>query len=69
MSDLFPASVPTAFIQQVFDGMVTQTQHRFQVLTKRPERVVEIGSQLMFAPNIWPGVSVESADAALTSCA
>jgi protein gp37 len=34
--------------------------HRFQVLTKRADRVAELSSHLTWAPNIWMGVSVEN---------
>jgi protein gp37 len=34
--------------------------HRFQVLTKRADRLLELDPQLDWAPNIWMGVSVES---------
>lgn len=37
-------------------------QHRFQVLTKRAERLAELAPRLPWAPNIWQGVTVESAD-------
>jgi len=36
--------------------------HRFQVLTKRSERLAELDEALEWAPNIWMGVSVENAD-------
>jgi len=36
--------------------------HRFQILTKRSERLVELDSALKWAPNIWMGVSVENKD-------
>ena len=39
MSDLFHKSVPTAFIESVFETMNQASQHTFQVLTKRPSRV------------------------------
>lgn len=39
MSDLFHEQVPDAFIDQVFAVMALATQHTFQVLTKRPERM------------------------------
>ena len=39
MSDLFHADVPLDFIQKVFDVMGRASQHRFQVLTKRSERL------------------------------
>jgi protein gp37 len=39
MSDLFHGSVPTAFIDLVFDLMERASWHQFQVLTKRPGRM------------------------------
>lgn len=41
MSDLFHPSVPYEFIDRVFAVMSMATQHTFQVLTKRPERMAE----------------------------
>lgn len=40
MSDLFHESVPDAFIDQVFAVMALAKRHTFQVLTKRPERML-----------------------------
>lgn len=60
MSDLFHAEVPLEYIQQVFDVMKSAHWHRFQVLTKRADRLAQISSELDWAPNIWMGVSVES---------
>lgn len=59
MSDLFHEEVPVDFIQRVFDVMNRAHWHRFQVLTKRSERLRELSSQLHWATNIWMGVSVE----------
>ncbi len=42
MSDLFHESIPPAFIAECFAVMVQATQHTFQVLTKRPERMLEL---------------------------
>lgn len=39
MSDLFHEDVPNAFIDKVFAVMALSTQHTFQILTKRPERM------------------------------
>lgn len=61
MSDLFHRDVPTEFIERCFRVMQKANHHTFQVLTKRPERVAEIASQLEWADNIWMGTSVESA--------
>jgi protein gp37 len=62
MSDLFHEDVPVEFIQKVFDVMRRARWHRFQVLTKRSKRLLELNSSLRWAPNIWMGVSVENQD-------
>lgn len=59
MSDLFHEDVPISFIQSVFATMRACPQHTFQVLTKRSERLVNLVSELDWAPNVWMGVSVE----------
>lgn len=41
MSDLFHESVPFEFIAAVFAVMAVSTRHTFQVLTKRPQRMLE----------------------------
>jgi len=60
MSDLFHARVSTRFIQQVFDVMAETPRHTYQVLTKRPKRVVRIADDLAWPSNVWLGVSVET---------
>jgi protein gp37 len=60
MSDMFHASVPREFILKAFDVMARAHWHRFQVLTKRAERLAMISDNLHWAPNIWMGVSVEN---------
>ena len=62
MSDLFHAEVPDDFIAQVFDVMSRADWHRYQVLTKRPERVASMNSQLSWPNQVWMGASVESQD-------
>src|SRR4030042_894075 len=42
MSDLFHEKVPFDFIQKVFDVISRASHHRFQVLTKRSERLEEL---------------------------
>jgi len=61
MSDLFHKDVPLDFIAKVFETMACCPQHTFQVLTKRSQRLREIAQHLVWAPNIWMGVSVEDA--------
>lgn len=63
MSDLFHEKVPTSFIESVFEVMSHCKQHTFQVLTKRPKRMLEIAlewdQKFGFPDNVWMGVSVE----------
>jgi protein gp37 len=60
MSDLFHKDVPLAYSRKVFDVMTRAYWHRFQVLTKRADRLKELSPKLDWAPNIWMGVSVEN---------
>jgi protein gp37 len=62
MADLFHDKVPAAYVRKVFDAMAVAPQHTFQVLTKRPERMLALSPTLPWASHIWMGVSVESAD-------
>ena len=62
MSDLFHKEVPLNFIQRCFEVMEKASQHTFQVLTKRPERVVELADKLPWPDNVWMGTSVENRD-------
>jgi protein gp37 len=60
MSDLFHEDVPDDFVFEVFDTIKAAHWHTFQLLTKRPERLVELGPGLSFPDNLWVGVSVEN---------
>ena len=60
MSDLFHKDVPEEFIVKCFKVMEEAKQHVFQVLTKRPERVLELANRLPWTENIWMGASVEN---------
>lgn len=73
MSDLFHEEVPFTFIEYVFATMALAKQHTFQVLTKRPERMLEFFKKCVFnghypgyepLPNVWLGTSVENQKAA-----
>lgn len=61
MSDLFHKNVPLEYIQRVFDVMRRAHWHRFQVLTKRADRLAALDRQLEWPDNVWMGVSVENA--------
>ena len=64
MSDLFHEDVPFDFIDRVFAIMALCPQHTFQILTKRPERMLaylngDTVARRAGLPNVWLGVSVE----------
>ena len=62
MSDLFHKDIPDDIIIKVFETMNKAHWHTFQVLTKRPERVLEMDQAglLEWSPNIWMGTTVEN---------
>jgi protein gp37 len=62
MSDLFHKDVPLTFIRRVFETMKQAHWHTFQVLTKRADRLAELGDKLTWPANVWMGVSVEDAN-------
>ena len=59
MSDLFGEGVTDDTIKRVFAIMEATPHHRYQVLTKRPNRAVKLAPDLPWTPNIWLGVSIE----------
>jgi len=64
MGDLFHEDVETWFILSIFHVMAGNSQHTFQVLTKRPERMYNILKRYEPAKNIWLGVTAENQKAA-----
>jgi protein gp37 len=75
MSDLFHEQVPFEFIREAILTMIMNSKHTYQILTKRPQRMLEwwnwyekewlIGDRPHgFPKNIWLGVSVENQHAA-----
>jgi len=63
MSDLFHTDVPEEFIARVWSVMEQTPQHTYQILTKRPDRMNTVVSNLSLPvlPNAWLGTSVEDA--------
>jgi protein gp37 len=61
MSDLLHERMPLETIQRLFAVMAQARQHVFQVLTKRAERLAALAPELPWPPNLWQGVSIESA--------
>ena len=71
MSDLFHRDVPFWFVSAVLSVMEATPRHIYQVLTKRPKRMLEFFGVLgghRFQPpppsNLWLGVSVENQETA-----
>lgn len=72
MSDLFHERIPESFIERVFWVMYLAHRHTFQVLTKRPERMVDVVPRIYESfrrinndcpvplPNVWLGTSIEN---------
>ena len=60
MSDLFHEKVPVEFIRKILTAIRNAERHTFQVLTKRSERLKELGPELDWPENLWVGVTVES---------
>lgn len=66
MSDLYWDKVTDDDILRIFDVMNESYSrglgHQFQILTKRPERMLEMDSRsiLNWTPDIWQGVTVEN---------
>ncbi len=66
MSDLFHRDVPDEYILRVFRVMAEAEIHTFQVLTKRPDRMMRLLQRwedrgvLAPLPNVWLGTSIEA---------
>jgi protein gp37 len=60
MSDLFHNDVPAEFILKTFEVMSRADWHKFQVLTKRSDRLQELSPILPWKQHIWMGVSIET---------
>jgi protein gp37 len=59
MSDLFHEKIPFAYIDKVFEVIRETGQHRYQILTKRPEVMAAYFSTRTVPGNAWLGTSVE----------
>lgn len=72
MGDLFHEDVPDDFILQVWQVMFKARRHTFQVLTKRPGRMLAVVSEFenllrekpVILPNVWLGVTAENQEQA-----
>lgn len=59
MSDLFHKDVPFEFIDKVFSVINNTPQHKYQVLTKRADRMEEYFKTRTVPSNVWLGVTVD----------
>ena len=59
MSDLFHEQIPYSFIDKVMNTITLTPQHRYQILTKRAERMADYYSTRKVPDNVWTGVTVE----------
>jgi len=60
MSDMFHEMMPDDYLDECFDVMKMADWHVYQILTKRPERMVRFAKRYGKMPeNVWMGTSVE----------
>ena len=59
MGDLFHEEVPFEFVDKIMDTIRETPRHRYQILTKRAERMEEYFSNHKIPSNVWLGVTVE----------
>jgi protein gp37 len=61
MSDLFHELMPDTFLEECFTTMTKADWHIYQILTKRPDRMLAFAKRYGKIPeHIWMGTSVES---------
>lgn len=60
MSDIFHEDVPFDFVDKMFDVIKATPHHRYQILTKRAERLAEYFLSRDIPENVWLGVTVEA---------
>jgi len=59
MSDLFHENMPIDFLDEIFKVIEQTSQHIYQVLTKRENKMEEYFATREVPLNVWLGVSVE----------
>jgi protein gp37 len=60
MSDLFWEEIPEWYVMAILRVIELCPRHVFQVLTKRPERMLYFSLKSPFPDNLWAGVTIES---------
>ena len=59
MSDIFHGDVPFEFVDKIMATIRLTPQHRYQILTKRAERMKDYFASREVPRNVWLGVTVE----------
>lgn len=60
MSDLFHEDIPFDYLDKIFEVIKETPQHRYQILTKRAERLPLYFKDKDVPDNVWLGVTVEN---------
>ena len=63
MSDLFHKDVTDDFLKKIMETIIQTSQHTYQILTKRSERLPIFENEITKYPeNVWLGVTIENND-------
>jgi protein gp37 len=62
MGDIFHKDVPVSYINKIMKTIKATPQHRYQLLTKRSNRMLEYFQTHDIPSNAWLGVTVEARD-------
>jgi protein gp37 len=60
MSDLFHEKIEYSFIDAIFDTIQNTPNHHYQILTKRPDVMLDYFADRKVPENAWLGTSVEN---------
>ena len=60
MSDLFWDKVPNDYRNKIVDVIEQTPQHEYQILTKRPDLMLQYSKYRKLPPNFWAGTTVEN---------
>ncbi len=62
MSDPFHEKIPDEYRDEIFEAIRRSPQHRYQMLTKRPQEAARYFATRAIPSCVWLGVTVEHAD-------
>lgn len=64
MTDVFFDQIPDEYRHRIFDTIEQTPQHRYQVLTKRPEIALAFSRERRLPRNVWIGTTIEHQETA-----